>query len=113
MKRKLFCMAGLTLALWAATLPARAEKNYNALFGDPAPSSAGDYTIVIRPDTRYVNVQGGDTVTFVVGDKAFAWSFNVARTVHVFDLDKVAPANVLDHPVKAYVSPDPKYMLLP
>ncbi len=81
-----------------------------SFLGDPAPVSAATETIVIRPDTRWVNVTGGDTVKFIVDDKAFAWTFNVATTVNAFDLARVAPPGVLNRRVDAYVAPDPRYM---
>jgi hypothetical protein len=79
------------------------------LLGDPAPPSAATHTIAIKPDTRWVNVTGGDTVRFVVGDKAFAWNFTVAPTVSSFALNQVAPPGVLGREVVVYVAPDPRY----
>lgn len=67
-------------------------------------------TIVITPNTQHVNVTGGDSIRFRVGDQAFAWNFSVAATVWKFDLRDIAPAGILDHPVLAYVAPDPKYI---
>lgn len=81
-----------------------------AFLGDAAPLAAATKTMAIRPDTKWVNVTGGDTVKFVVGDKAFAWAFNVASTVRSFDLRRVAPTGMLDHQVEAYVAPDPRYL---
>ena len=81
-----------------------------SFLGDPAPVNAATQTIVIRPDTKWVNVTGGDIVQFIVGDKSFAWAFNVAVGVNSFDLRRVAPPGVLDHPVEAYIAPDPKYI---
>lgn len=81
-----------------------------AFLGDSAPLTAATKTIVIRPDSKWVNVTGGDTVKFVVGDKAFAWAFNVASSVRSFDLRRVAPSGMLDHQVQAYVAPDPRYI---
>ncbi len=81
-----------------------------ALLGDPAPPEAATQTIVITPDTKWVNVTGGDIVKFVVGDKSFAWTFNVARGVGMFELNRVAPPGMLDHRVEAYVAPDPRYL---
>jgi hypothetical protein len=78
--------------------------------GDPASPTAATRTIVIKPDTRWVNVTGGETVRFVVGDKTFSWTFNVARNVLSFDLRRIAPPGILDHPVKVYVAPDPRYI---
>lgn len=79
------------------------------LYGQPAPVTAAERTIVITPATRYVNVEGGQIVKFVLPDKEFAWNFNTAQTVASFSLNDVAPPGVLTQPVRAYVSPDPKY----
>lgn len=105
MKRLFICATAVFLSACAHPSP----EQMTALFGDPAPVTAATQTITIQPGTRWVNVTGGDTVKFVVGDKAFAWTFNVARTVNSFDLSRVAPPGVLDHPVEAYVAPDPRY----
>lgn len=111
MRTALRCAAAL-LILHALSASAGAA-DYRRLYGDPASAAAASYTIVIRPDTRYVNVTGGDTVNFIVGDKSFAWAFNVARTVWAFDLNEVAPPGMLDHKIRAYVAPDPKYIDAP
>ena len=79
-------------------------------YGQSAPASAAERTIVITPATRYVNVVGGQIIKFLAGDKEFAWNFNNASTVSSFNLTDVAPSGVLDHPVRAYISPDPKYI---
>ena len=81
-----------------------------SFLGDPAPVEAASSTIVIQPETKWVNVTGGDIVRFDVDGKSFAWAFNVANGVTNFDLAKVAPTGVLNRPLQAYVAPDPKYM---
>ena len=86
-----------------------AATNFNPL-NETAPAAAANRTITIAPDTRYVNVQGGQTVRFDVGGQTFSWDFDGAETVGSFDLNKVAPPGLLDHPVTAYVSPNPMYM---
>ncbi len=77
------------------------------LLGSPVPVSMATRTIAIRPDTRYVNVTGGEVIRFDIGNKSFAWSFNGQRSS--FDLARVAPGSVLEHPVTAYVAPNPLY----
>jgi hypothetical protein len=109
MNQKLLFSLVFTAMLSGACAPFDAPPRPD-LWGDPAPVSAASRTIVITPDTRYVNVTGGEIVTFVVGDKAFAWSFNGTRYVAPFDLSITAPPGVLDHTVIAYVAPDPRYM---
>jgi hypothetical protein len=79
------------------------------LLGDPAVVTAATRTIVIAPDTTYVNVTGGEIIKFVVGDKSFAWNFDAADYVENVDLNQTAPPGVLDHRVIAYVAPNPLY----
>jgi len=81
-----------------------------SMLGDPVPSIAASKTIVISPDTQYVNVASGDTVKFVINDKEFAWDFNGRPAGYAFNLEQVAPAGFLDHRVDAYVSPNPDYL---
>lgn len=101
----------LAILVLAFALSACATRtSYVDLYGQSVPVSGVERTIVIAPDTRYVNVEGGETVRFVSGNNQFAWTFNVARTVHSFDLNEVAPPGILDHVVRAYVTPDPKYI---
>lgn len=80
-----------------------------ALLGDPIPLTAAERTIEILPETKWVNVVGGENIKFVVGDQSFAWSFNVASSVSSFDLQRVAPPGMLDRPMIAYIETDPKY----
>jgi hypothetical protein len=106
---KLLYPAIASAMLCGAFPPAFAAGEYVHLYGDPATESSAVRTIVITPETRYVNVECGEIIRFVVGPRTFAWSFNVARTVQAFDLNEVAPAGLLQRTVRAYVSADPKY----
>ena|SRR5690606_6398789 len=80
------------------------------LYGNPAPSVAAQRSIVITPETRWVNVEGGEVINFVVGDQMFAWDFYIASTVDHFDLNLVAPPGLLQQRVTAYITPDPRYL---
>lgn len=76
----------------------------------PKPQNA-DRTIVIGADTKHVNVKGGETVKFVVGDKSFEWDFNTYAASRAFDLQEIAPEGVLGNQhIKVYLSPDPSYL---
>ncbi len=77
-----------------------------ALYGDPAPLAAATRSIVITPQTRYVNVTGGDIARFVVGQQSFAWNFDGPLEIHAFDLRATAPPGMLDHSVIAYITHD-------
>ena len=63
---------------------------------------------MITPDTKYFNVTGGETVQFIVGGKSFTWNFDGAE-ISPFNLDRSAPAGMLDHKVVVYVAPNPLY----
>jgi hypothetical protein len=79
------------------------------LLGDSVAAGTGTRTIVINPETKHVNVIGGETINFLVGEKSFAWHFFVAAGVSSFDLKRVAPPGVLDRSVIAYIAADPRY----
>lgn len=69
-----------------------------------------DQVIVLTDATHHVNVTGGSTVRFVVGDRAFTWNFqNGTANVIPFDLELIAPKGLLTHPVTAYVADNPLY----
>lgn len=103
MKRNLL-FPGVVLIISVMTSPSIPARNYIPLYGTPAEPSQATRTIVIRPNTKYVNVTEGDVVKFVAGDKTFAWKFDTALTVHDFELNEVAPPGTLDHPVRAYIA---------
>lgn len=78
-------------------------------YGEPAEQSDVTRTIVITPDTQYVNVRGGEKVKFVVGNKSFAWDFSTAQYASPFELNQIAPPGLLDHRVLTYLAPNPNY----
>jgi hypothetical protein len=80
-----------------------------SLLGITAPANMAGKTIVLTPGMTYVNVTGGEVVQFVSGSKTFAWSFDGPLEVSSFDLMRVAPPDVLDHPVTVYIAPNPMY----
>jgi hypothetical protein len=96
----------LALALSLSALSAMAAPAASIL-GQPEPVTAGNRVITITPDTKYVNITGGQTVQFNSGGKSFAWDFN--GPIYSFNLNRVAPPGTLDHTVIAYVAPDPLY----
>jgi hypothetical protein len=78
------------------------------LWGSPATAAAATKTIVVTPDTQYVNLIGGEIVCFVVGDKSFTWSFDGAYFPAAVDISKVSNG-LLQHPLIAYVESNPMY----
>jgi hypothetical protein len=111
MKIRAFPPAILAIALMAAACQGMHDaKPRIDLWGDPASTSAATRTVVIGPGTKYVNVAGGEIIQFIVGDTAFAWNFDSAQDIPVFDLKLIAPPKLLDHQVLIYVAPNPLYM---
>ncbi|MDB5763463.1 MAG: hypothetical protein JWQ21_2458 [Herminiimonas sp.] len=109
MKLKSRFSIALAFMLSTASLPSGAVMHGVDFFGNPVPASAAQRTVTIKPDTKYVNVQGGEIIKFVVGDKAFAWDFNSPIT-RSFKLNRIAPPGVLDREVMTYVAPNPLYL---
>jgi hypothetical protein len=103
MQMKFLLRISVALAFAAAGTSAHAIDLDMKLLGDPVPVAAAGRTIVIMPDTRWANVGEGEAVKFVVNGHEFAFYFN--GQVGDFDLQKIAPPGVLDHPVRVYMSP--------
>jgi hypothetical protein len=110
MKTKSLVPAALALTLSVSALSSMAATADVNLLGESVPATSAGRTITITPDTKYVNVQGGQVVNFDVGGKTFTWDFDGPDTVWAFNLNRVAPPGLLDHTVMAYVSPNPLYM---
>ena len=69
-----------------------------------APVSAATRTVTITPETKSVRVKEFETVAFRVNGQVFAVYFDSPNSVQDVDLQRVAPAGVLDHPVTVYIS---------
>ncbi|MGB7196603.1 MAG: CzcE family metal-binding protein [Collimonas pratensis] len=106
MTSKFLIPALLALTLSVSTASSMAADNHS-LLGEAATTAATSRVITITPDTKYVNVQGGQSIQFNTGGSTFGWTFN--GPAKSFELNRVAPAGLLDHPVRIYVSPNPLY----
>jgi hypothetical protein len=111
MKNKLLLPLFTAMTLAAASTAALAAAQQSDFRGNAASAQAvADQVIVITDATRHVNVTGGSTVRFVVGDRSFNWSFqNGSAHVVPFDLQQIAPQGLLTHGVTTYVSDNPLY----
>lgn len=102
-------LATLLVATLAACAGASGGADYPLDFlGVAAAPQAAQRTIVITPQTRWVNVEGGEVIRFVAGNQQFAWNFD--GPADAVDLKRVAPPGTLDHTVTAYVAPNPLYL---
>lgn len=100
----------LTVLVMACSPVLPAAEIRQDLLGDSAPIDAATRSIRVTSDTRYVHVEGGEIIAFVVDDKTFGWNFNGPLAVASFDLQRVAPAGVLHHEVRVIIAPNPRYM---
>ncbi len=92
-----------TVALALASIPAmsRAQSTGFVLGSAIAPAQA-ERSIVIGPDTRWANVQQGESIRFVAGQREFAWRFD--GSAMSFDLLRVAPTDFLSRSLRVYVA---------
>ena len=61
------------------------------MYGEPAAADAAyDRTIVVTPQTKFINVTHGEIVNLKVGGKDIAWNFDGVAG-QPFDLSKIAP----------------------
>ena len=81
------------------------------LLGSPAAADGPVNKVVkIDADTRWVNVTHNDIVKFIVrsgsgAEQSFAWHFDTSA--FAVDLNKIAQAGVIGHPLYVYIAPDP------
>lgn len=78
-------------------------------YGQAVSAQNAQRVIVVKPDTKWVNVNNGDTVEFQPNGASVTWSFNTLQGESAFELSKIAPAGSLDHKVTVYVGANPLY----
>jgi len=93
----------LAAASWFISLSATAQNAPDLFRGGPANVAQAQRTIVIDPNTRWVNVTQGETIRFVAGGSEFAWRFD-GRGSRSFDLQQAAPAGALQRPVMVHIT---------
>jgi Heavy-metal resistance protein CzcE len=101
-----------TLSL-AAPAQAESAAQYRSQFGASIDEGKYDREIVITADVRWVNVVAGQKIRFVIvdaagGNAAFTWHFDTFGN-RVADLSQLAPAGMVQRPVKIFIANDPRY----
>jgi len=79
-------------------------------YGSAAAVQGADTQVTVTPETKWVNVNNGETVQFLVSGKTFAWHFDTFQNSPILNLSAIAPPNVNVGKVKVFVAPDPLYM---
>jgi Heavy-metal resistance protein CzcE len=97
---KLIIPAIAALTLSAASLSALALTDADR-YGETASPAAATRTVVIGPNTRWVNVNHGEIVKFVANGQEFAWDFD--GVPQSFNLKQVAPEGAIAQNVRVYI----------
>lgn len=92
----------LGLASLLAGGSTQAQDMRSFTMGSAVPAAAGQRSIVLDADTRWVNVNQGEQIRFIAGNKEFGWRFD-ASGAHSFNLQQIAPAGALSRPVQVYI----------
>ena len=100
----------IATAIAATAGGAYAATNTNTKeFGMATAAANADRHLVIKGDTKWVNVDDGDTVEFNVDGKSFTWHFDTLRGESAFELSKIAPEGIDVGKVTVYVAANPLY----
>ena len=105
-KTKATLLAATPLLALALSIPAHAADTYGTVA--PAAPTSGR-VIDVTPDTRYVNVANGETVTIRLGGDSFTWTVATKSNVDAVPLARVAPAGAPATAAVVYVAPSASY----
>lgn len=97
----------IAIAALATAVSAQASAP-TSLLGNTVPDSTANRVVQISPSTKDLNVKWGQSVEFQSQGKSFTYDFNGPRADARVNLQRVAPAGVINHPVYAYVGSFPK-----
>ncbi len=84
---------------------AGASPRANAPFGSPAQGMPAARVVKLNADAKYLNIQRGEVVTVVNGEKTFTWRFDTLGTP-TFELAKIAPQDFGTGHIVVYVADD-------
>ena len=87
-----------------------AKPGSKASYGTPAPAASADYHLTVTPNTKWLNVDNGDTVQFDAAGKSFTWHFSTLWDSTALNLSAIAPADVKVGTTRVFVGADPKYL---
>jgi hypothetical protein len=99
----------LLLAAVFATAANAASRDDAVAYGQPVSSNSADRVIELTPQTRFVNVTNGETVTFEKDGQRFTWHVDTYNNVAEFALVKISPNTMNINGVEVYVAPSEYY----
>src|SRR4051812_12161726 len=96
----------LVLASAVATAAHAASLDDPATYGESSPSTTVARIINLTPETRFINVSNGETITFNKGTESFTWHVDTYSNISKFSLAKIAPKDFQLGDIDVYVAPD-------
>lgn len=93
----------LTVSLTATAAPA-GPVTPSPEYGSVAHQESAVRKIVVTPNTKWVNVTNGETVTFVVEGRSFTYSFQTYQYTNLLPMAAIAPADLNVGDIRVYVS---------
>jgi len=111
-KGKFAALAACCMLSLAAQARAESASQYRSLFGASADGGRYDREIVVAANVGWISVMPGQVIRFVVpnaagASSAFTWNFDTWGG-RVADLSRLAPAGMVQCPVKVYIADDPR-----
>jgi hypothetical protein len=104
MTRPIAVIGAVVAALLSGSALADTEGRAALLGGPASPEDTVNKVVTIDANTRWANVNQGDTVKFVAGGKTFAWHFETPK--FAVNLAEIAPAGTIDRTIYVYVAPN-------
>ncbi len=81
------------------------QRATNVPLGTPAPAALATRVIKLGAGSKYLNVNRGEIVTIVNGEKAFTWRFDMV-SMPSLELAKIAPRDFGTGHLRVYVAVD-------
>jgi plastocyanin len=104
--------ASIAIFIVSASVAASAQSAVSteaAKYGQIVPANSTRKEIVVKPDTKWVNVRDGDTVRFVADGRNFTWHFATYPNTTHLDLATIAPQDFPSGKVTVYVAQNQLY----
>jgi hypothetical protein len=102
-------LIAFAIAASALSLNATAADLGPKIYGMAAPATTAARSIAITPDTRFVNVINGETITFRINGQTFTWTFQLYQQEGALALSAILPKELHADGVTVYVAPDSSY----
>lgn len=93
----------LSISMYA-NMASADNMNQQSEHGSVVPDAASVRKIVIKPDTKWVNVTNGESITFVMDDKRFTYNFQTWPNTNILPLAAIAPAEMNVGNIRVYVA---------